>query len=115
MDERLEKALEFSNYRATLGVQKKNIRTRMHVLQTVHYNKGSFLADSATIAFANALKQHGKKSAVMIDTKDNPIEISDIDDFIEALIGAYTEATLEYKTQMDKISKARNIKKLMDW
>ena len=89
MDERLEKALEFSNYRATLGVQKKNIRTRMHVLQTVHYNKGSFLADSATIAFANALKQQGKKSAVMIDTKDNPIEISDIDDFIEGMLMAF--------------------------
>ena len=29
MDERLEKALEFANYRITLGNQKRNIRSRM--------------------------------------------------------------------------------------
>jgi len=115
MDERLEKALEFSNYRATLGIQKRNIRTRMHVLQTVHYNKGSFIADSVTIAFVNALLQNGKTSAVIIDTKDSPVEVADLQDFLDALMSAYTEATLEYRSQMDKVTKARNIKQLMDW
>ena len=39
MDDRLEKALEFANYRITLSNQKRTIRQRMHVLQTVNNNR----------------------------------------------------------------------------
>jgi hypothetical protein len=33
MDERLEKALEFGNYRTTLANQKRNVISRMQILQ----------------------------------------------------------------------------------
>lgn len=115
MDERLEKALEFANYRTTLANQKRNIRTRMQVLQTVHYNAGSFVADERTISFVDALMNSSKDSAILMDTKDNPVEITDLADFKEKLISAYNEASNEYKIQMDKIKRARNIKKIMDW
>ena len=49
MDDRLEKALEFANYRITLSNQKRTIRQRMHVLQTVNYNRGVFHANPTTI------------------------------------------------------------------
>ena len=42
MDERLEKALDFANYRITLGNQKRTLKQRTQVLQTVHYEKGVF-------------------------------------------------------------------------
>lgn len=115
MDERLERALEFANYRRTLSNQKKNVASRMKVLQTVHQNNGVFLADATTIAFVNALLQSGKKSAILIDTKENPVEIENLQDFLELLTGHYVEATNEYKVQMDKLKKSRNIKKIMDW
>jgi len=115
MDERLEKALDFANYRMTLGNQKRNVKTRMQILQTVHYKSGTFIADAPTIAFINALMQHGKKSAIIVDNNETPIDIEDLNDFQDTLIGAYTEATNEYKIQIDKINRARNIKKLMDW
>lgn len=115
MDERLERALEFANYRITLSNQKRNIRTRMQILQTVHYANGSFIADPSTIGFINALITTGKKSSIVIDTKDSPIQIDDLSEFLDILIEAYTEASNEYKVQIDKINKARNIKKLMDW
>lgn len=115
MDERLEKALEFANYRMTLGNQKRNVKTRMQILQTVHYKSGTFNADAPTIAFINALLQNNKKSAIIVDNNDNPIEIEDLSDFQDTLIGAYTESTNEYKTQVDKINRARSVKKLMDW
>ena len=115
MDERLEKALEFANYRTTLSNQKRNIRTRMQVLQSVHYKTGSFVANESTISFVNSLLAAEKESAILIDTKDNPIEIEDLNDFRDVLIGAYTEASNEYKVQMDKIKRSRNIKKIMDW
>jgi hypothetical protein len=115
MDERLEKALEFANYRTTLGTQKRNIRSRMQVLQTLHYKGGSFIADETTISFVNTLLQLKKASAIIVDTKDNPIEIEDLTDFQSSLVESYTQASNEYKVQMDKVKKARNIKKIMDW
>jgi tRNA splicing endonuclease len=115
MDERLEKALEFANYRTTLSNQKRNIRSRMHVLQSVQYKSGSFVADEKTISFVDSLLRSDKNNAIIIDTKENPIEIEDLQDFKDNLISAYTEASNEYKIQMDKIKKARNIKKIMDW
>jgi len=115
MDERLEKALEFANYRSTLSNQKRNIRSRMQVLQSVHYNGGSFIANEVTISFVSSIINAGKSSAIIVDTKDNPIEIEDLQEFQNILIDAYQQATNEYKIQMDKIKKARNIKKIMDW
>ena len=115
MDERLERALEFANYRITLSNQKRTIRQRMAVLSTVHYKGGVFVADPQTIAFVKTLIDSGKENSIVIDTKDNPVDIQDLNDFIETLLGAYAEATNEYKIQLDKIKKSRNIKSLMDW
>jgi hypothetical protein len=115
MDERLEKALDFANYRQTLANQKRNIRSRMQMLQMVHYNNGSFLADAVTIGLVNGLLTANKKSAILLDTKETPVKIEDLTDFLNLLIEKYTEATNEYLTLLDKVNKARNIKKLMDW
>ena len=115
MDERLEKALEFANYRITLGNQKRTLEQRTQVLQTVHYAKGVFVANMTTIAFVKALVDLDKKEAIILDTKKNPIQVDDTNEFLETLLSAYTEATNAYKVQSDKIKKARNIKSLMDW
>ena len=115
MDERLEKALEFANYRATLSNQKRNIRSRMQVLQSIHHKGGSFVANEVTISFISSIIAAGKKSAIIVDTKDNPVEIEDLQEFQTLLIDAYQQASNEYKVQMDKIKRARNIKQIMEW
>jgi hypothetical protein len=115
MDERLEKALEFANYRITLGNQKRTLKKRTLVLQTVHYAKGVFQANPTTIAFVKTLIDLDKEDAIIVDTKENPIHIEDLEEFLETLVSAYTEASNAYKVQAEKIKKARNIKSLMDW
>ena len=115
MDERLEKALDFANYRITLGNQQRTLKQRIAVLQTVHYNKGVFFADSQTISFVKTLIDCEKKESVIIDSKENPIIIEDLKDFLETLLSAYNESMNEYKVQSDKLKKSRNIKSLMDW
>ena len=115
MDERLEKALEFANYRITLGNQKRTLKQRTLVLQTVHYAKGVFHANPTTIAFVKTLIDLDKSDAIVVDTKENPIHIENLEEFLETLVSAYTEASNAYKVQAEKIKKARNIKSLMDW
>ena len=79
MDERLEKALDFANYRITLGNQKRTLKQRTQVLQTVHYEKGVFFADANTISFVKTLIDSDRDSAVIVDTKENPISIKDLE------------------------------------
>jgi hypothetical protein len=115
MDERLQKALEFSNYSATINNQKQNIKNRVNQLKTVHYNSGVFMAEQQTIAFAKTLVDMEIKSAIVEDSKGNPVEIKNTEDFLEQLMSAYTSAMTEFDAQTSKLKKIRNLKKLMEW
>ena len=115
MDERLEKALDFANYRITLGNQKRTLKQRTLVLQTVHYAKGVFHANPTTIAFIKTLIDLDREDAIIVDTKENPIHIENLEEVVEDLDSADTEASNAYKVEEKKKKKARNIKSLMDW
>lgn len=115
MDERLQKALEFSNYSLTINNQKQNIKNRVAQLQTVHHMGGVFIANPETIAFVKVLLDMDRKDAIVVDTKENPVRIPKLSEFLEKLVDAYTSAMQEYDIQYEKIKKSRNIKKLMDW
>jgi hypothetical protein len=115
MDERLQKALEFSNYSLTINNQKRNIKNRVQQLQMVHKNGGVFIADATTISFIKTLIDLGKTSTILIDTKENPVRISKLVEFLDILMSAYTSATTEFDIEYEKLKKARSIKKIMDW
>jgi hypothetical protein len=115
MDERLSKALEFSNYALTINNQKRNIRNRVAQLQIVHYLGGVFLADHETIAFIKTLMDLEHKSSIIIDSKQNPISVKSLKELLDKLLNAYTSATTEFDIENEKLKKARNIKKVMDW
>lgn len=115
MDERLQKALEFSNYTATINNQKRNIKNRFAQLQIVHYKGGVFLANQQTIAFIKAMIDSNHTSGILIDSKDNPINVSNFEDLLSNLMSSYFSATQEYDAEYAKIRKSRNIKTAMDW
>jgi hypothetical protein len=115
MDERLSKALEFSNYALTINNQKRNIKNRVAQLQIVHYLGGVFLADHETIAFVKTLIDLERKDSIVIDSKQNPINVKSLKELMTKLLDAYTSATTEYDIENEKLKKARNIKKVMDW
>lgn len=115
MDERLQKALEFSNYTLTLNNQKKNIKNRVQQLQLVHYGSGVFVANQETIAFVKTMIDLKHTSGVLIDSKDNPVRVSNYNELLDKLVNQYISATQEYDVEYEKLRKARNIKSIMDW
>lgn len=115
MDERLQKALEFSNYNLTISNQKKNVKNRVNQLRIVHSNGGVFMAEPATISFLKTLVDLGNKEGILIDSKDNPIHISNFEELLDKLVSAYFTATNELEAEHAKMKKMRNIKKIMDW
>jgi hypothetical protein len=116
MDERLQKALDFSNYTLTINNQKRNIKNRVAMLQVVHYNSGVFIANHDTISFFKSLIDLGHdKQLVVMDSKENPIKIVNLTELLEKLVSAYFNAMNEYDSEYEKLRKARSIKQIMDW
>jgi len=115
MDDRLSKALEFSNYRITIENQKKALKARVSTLQTFMHQEGVWTADLATISFIHTLISSGETSSIIQDTRGNPVQVDDLAEFLKLLISTYNMAMNELSVEFNKLSKARNIKKLMDW
>lgn len=110
MDERLSKALEFSNFRVSLFNKKENIRVKMDSMMTYAINGGVFKAKIETINFLKLLIDDGKDQVVLIDLNGNPIEITDIKGLYSELLSRYFQATNFYYVEYDKIRKARTVK-----
>lgn len=115
MDERLEKALAFGKYRMTVENRRRALLRRFESMTVVHHNNGMFQADQQTIAFVDALLNAEHTDAILIDIKQNPVEITDLKEFRDMLTNAYFTATNEYSSEMKKLKKARDVKKAMDW
>ena len=56
-----------------------------------------------------------KKSAIVIDSRQNPITVKSLKELMDKLVDAYTSATPEFDIENERLKKARNIKKIMDW
>jgi hypothetical protein len=115
MDDRLEKALAFSQYRTSIENRKKALTRRFKNMLVVHHSNGIFCADSATIGFVAALIADKHTDAILIDDRGNTVQIDDLVDLKTNLMSAYFAATNEYSVEMAKLAKARNVKKAMDW
>ena len=115
MDPRLEKALDFANYRATIANQKRNLKNRVDTVKIHHTKGGKWIADQTTIAFLKALVDLGTEEAVIEDGKGIPVQVDDIKALLEQLVSTYHSAMNEYIVENTKINKARALKTIMDW
>lgn len=115
MDDRLRRALDFSNYRQTLHIHRENIKQRYNSqLQLVAYG-GVFYAERDLISFINMLIDADNQSAIIIDSKNNPINVENLKEFKIDLLEAYHQATNELYTEYQRLKKSRNIKAILEW
>jgi hypothetical protein len=115
MDDRLEKALAFSQYRKSIENRKKALTRRFKNMLVVNHTNSTFCADAATIGFVTALLADGHTESILVDDRGNTVQIDDLADLKTNLMSAYFAATNEYSIEMAKLAKARNVKKAMDW
>jgi len=114
MTSKLTKALEFSNYRQTLNIQHNNLKSKVQTLLTYSINGGSFNIDLPLITFVEMLIKKEYDSVVLLDVYNNPIEITDLKDFLEEILSRYFEATNEYYAEYSKLKQSRKVHKLID-
>jgi len=113
MDERLKKALEFANYRQTLNIQLHKAKIKTESLLFIAKNGGSFHINQELICFVNYLKQQELTQAVILDSNNTPIQITDVDNFLEEITARYFEVTNDYLREYQTIKKSRDVKSII--
>lgn len=114
VDERLAKALEASNYRLTLNIQRENSKLKLKNHLVYSQNGGIFKITQDFISFVFALSQ-SKKSAVILDSNENPVKIDDLEDFYESILDIYQEGMNDYLIEYEKFKKLRTTAKVVTW
>lgn len=115
MDERLQKALDFSNYRQTLSIQRKTLKEKINAKLTYGCNGGLFKIDRSLITFVQMLIDQGRVENIpLIDVNENPILIPNLNDFRDEILDRYFTATYEYLEEYQKIKSSRSVEKLLD-
>jgi len=110
MDERIQKALEFSSYRLSLFNIKENIKLKVDSMLNYAVNGGLFKSSPELISFVKLVIDSNRSVAVFIDINGNPIEISDLQNFYENLMDRYFQATNYYHVEYSKLREARSVK-----
>lgn len=114
MDERLEKALEFSNYMVTLNNQRRIIHEQF-LENCVHYlNGGKFSVNRELITFCQLLVNTDQQSSVLIDDNQTPIEVEDLQKFLEDVLDIYFTTSYEYLDKYNELKKNRTVNGLVD-
>lgn len=115
MDKRLEKALEFSNFRMILSTRQENLKVLMNNKLMLAYAGGLFKVDQNLLGFLGALTIKGEKEFIFIDSNDVPVLITNLKDFWDQCISLYSNALKQYYTSYQKLSEAREIRKVIEW
>lgn len=115
MDKKLEKALDFANYRQSLAIKRKVLKEKIDAKLTYGANGGLFKIDRSLISFVQLLIDKGRSENVpLIDSNGNPVMIEDLTIFCDDILDRYFTATLEYYEKIQELNKARSVEKLLD-
>lgn len=114
MDERLSRALDFSNYMVTLNNQKRIIHEQF-LESSIHYlNGGKFSVNRELITFCHTLLQSNQTSAILIDDNDTPVEVEDLQKFHDDILDIYFNASYTYLDKYNEIKQKRKVEGLVD-
>jgi hypothetical protein len=112
MDIRLQEALDFSNYRLTLNTQLNNLKIKLASDLIVTYQNGVF---TSTVEKLNTFNHITSDEFPFIDDNGIPILITNLPEFYNVLRDRYQKAMNNYYIEYNKVSKSRNIKKIVDY
>ena len=79
----------------SIALAKRNAIEKVNSRQMLVYNEHIFCADPQTICFVRTLKETHDKF-FMLDTNNNPVEITDSGDFLSKLIERNQESLNSY-------------------
>lgn len=113
MDERLQQALDFANYKQTLTNQLHILKLKADGSLIYAESGGKFTINQQLICFVDYLVRAGQVQAILLDDNKLPINIANISTFLEKITKRYTEVTADYYAESQNLKKARSVKALL--
>ena len=114
MDERLKKALDFSNYMVTLNNQKRVLQETYYQDLILYHKGGQFTVNKELICFCQTMLDNNQDRLIVVDDNDMPIEIEVLSDFKEKVFDTYFSASNKFLTEYNKLKKNRSVEKLIE-
>jgi hypothetical protein len=115
MDERLEKALEFSNFKYTAYLEKTRLQEKLKSDLLFYHNGGRFFLDRNFIVFLNLITpEEGTGTITILDDKLIPIQIEDIKKLQKEALDQYSSVTNKYFIEFESLKKKRSVKNLVE-
>lgn len=116
MDERLEKALAFSNYMVTLNNQKRLIKEKYFEDLIYFHNGCQFTVSKELITFVNLFVEKGiTEDVVLTDDNDIPTKVKDLEEFLDEIQDVYFSASNSYYNDYNDLKSKRSVEKLVDY
>ena len=115
MDERLSKALEFSNYMVTLNNQKRILHEQYKQDLVYYYKGGQFSVTQELSSFCQSLVSLEQTETVLVDDNTQPIQIESLEEFLFDIVNTYSDASNKYLTEYDNIKKNRSVEGLVEY
>lgn len=113
MDERLEKAFQTANYMTTLSNQRKVILEEFQQSLIYYFQGASFTVDRNLITFISTLVARETTVAVVLDDNNIPVQIDNLNTFLDEITSIYFSATNEYLAKYTQIKTKRRVGDLM--
>lgn len=114
MDDRLENALAHGRFRETFRIQQKNLEFKMKEELLVNFKGGMFEATEGRIAYlsavSNSYPRDRMESIVVLDDRNLPIYIDDIEEFRKAITTARDSALNGFYTAFTALQRSRTVK-----
>lgn len=114
MDERVEKALKYAEYKVTQANQRENLKTELYEKLIIGMNGGLFEINQILISFVSMLSSK-TNSAVVLDKNNNPILIENLESFLDEILSRYIEYTNVYYQDYSELIKSRSVKHLINF
>ena len=114
MEERLQQALEFANYKQTLNNQLHKLKIKTEGLLLLSEAGGKFTINQTLICFVDLLVRTDRNNATILDDNNSPIQIADTTLFLKKITDRYFEVTNDYLRESQSIKKMRNVKSILD-
>ena len=114
MDERLEKALDFSNFMVTLNNQKRILKEKFEQDIIYYINGCQFTVNKELICFCKIMLLQEQDSIVLVDDNSRPVEIENLEEFYNNIMTKYFEASDEYMLKYNNLAKTRSTEKMVE-
>ena len=114
MEQRLQEALDFANYRQTLNNQLHKLKIKTEGMLIHAEGGGKFTINQPLICFLDYLVKNGYAHATLLDDNNSPVHITDTTLFLKTITTKYFEVTNDYLQESQSIKKSRNVKSVLD-